>query len=229
MSEVGPAAETLLEPAQCVVLNPTYERCRLGHVRWGILMMVREVVLAITLVFATAAAADAQSADILPREADVLADKFFRDLKGGDVNGAFHSAFKDTEAIVGTATLDNTSAQVGALLKGFGAIEDWKPFKTTVLSPSFARMVYLMRCDKVPVFWAVQFYNPGAYWRIIDVQVGTYNQARALGILDGTELYPPEKPAENARSAAASFAGTSADLAVDSLGFVDEVPDPQTG
>lgn len=41
-----------------------------------------------------------------------------------------------------------------------------------------------MRCENIPLFLTVQFYDAGKGWRIVDVQFNTYANGRNAGFFE---------------------------------------------
>jgi hypothetical protein len=123
--------------------------------------MVRALFLAGALTLAGFGIANAQGTAAPPAEIGVIANQFLSDLKAGKSSDGFHFAFKDIESLMGTTTIDNISAQTGALLKTFGDIQKWSPFKTDVIANTFIRRTYYVECKSAPLFVTIQFYNGG--------------------------------------------------------------------
>jgi hypothetical protein len=145
--------------------------------------MARVLFLACALALATVGASNAQ-VSAPPGEIGVIANQFLSDLKAGKSSEAFHFAFKDLEASLGTTTVENVAAQTSAALKTFGTIQKWSSFKTDFVTPSLVRQTYYVECKDVPLFLTIQFYNGGGGWHVIDIQLNTYSNAKEKGYLD---------------------------------------------
>lgn len=145
---------------------------------------MRSALVAACLVLGGAAVARAQPPANLPASASAAADHFLAQLKQGDATDAFHDALRDLEPQVGTQLIDNASAQFTATLKTFGNIIDWSSYETDRITPQFIRQTYFVRCENIPLFLTVQFYDAGKGWRIVDVQFNTYANGRSAGFFD---------------------------------------------
>jgi hypothetical protein len=154
--------------------------------------MSRAFVVALLLWFAASAPVHAQPAKSLPTEVTALSERFFTMLKGGSATDAMHFAFKDVEAAMGSAAIDATASQVSAGLKTFGGVIDWSPAGTSYLTPNLIQQIYFVRCQNLPLFFTIQFYNPGSGWRVIDMKFTTYNEGKAAGYLDALESSQPK-------------------------------------
>lgn len=153
--------------------------CKLLEMR-----MFRALFLACVLMLGGGSVSKAQVAAAAPAEIGVIANQFLSDLKAGNSAEAFHFAFKDLESSLGTTTIDNISGQTSGLLKTFGSIQKWSPFKTDLITGTLIRQTYYVECTNVPLFITIQFYNGGAGWHVVDVQLNSYSNAKSSGYLD---------------------------------------------
>jgi hypothetical protein len=115
-----------------------------------------------------------------------IASEFFLDLQQGKSSEAYHGAFRDTEAALGSQAIDSVAAQTDGLLKTFGKVEDWSLVGEDRVTPTLIRDLYYVRCQAVPMFFELQFYksSDGAAWKVINVQMGAYANMKAGGYLD---------------------------------------------
>lgn len=145
---------------------------------------MRSALVAACLVLGSPAAARAESPANLPASASATAEQFLTELKQGQAPEAFHYAFHDIEPEMGSQTIESAAAQFTATLKTFGGIIDWSSYETDHITPHLIRQTYFVRCQNIPLFLTVQFYDAGKGWRIVDVQFNTYTNGRNAGFFD---------------------------------------------
>ena len=82
---------------------------------------------------------------------------------------------------MGSANIDQVAAQTSGALTSFGSIEDWSRVGTKLITTNLIQQIYFVRCAHIPIFYIVQFYNPGSGWQVIDLRFTTYNEGKANG------------------------------------------------
>ncbi|MDQ0466936.1 hypothetical protein QO010_004733 [Caulobacter ginsengisoli] len=145
--------------------------------------MFRVIAAALVLLFGVAQSAQARQAAPLPPEATVQANQFFTTLQEGRGSEAFKTALKDLMPAVGEANVDAGVMGMNQLTKGLGSILDWSVFRVNVDSPNVKQVTFLVRYEKLPMFYTLTFYNPGKGWRIVEIQGNTISLARTAGYL----------------------------------------------
>jgi hypothetical protein len=139
---------------------------------------MRSLIVGLLILFASLESAQAAP---LPPAAAVQGEQLLTGLKQGHVAEAFHGAFRDIEGSLGSNTIDNLAAQTTGILKSLGDIVDWSDYETDEITSTLLRHTYFVRCSSVPMFVTVQFYYVSGVWRIIDIQLNSYDKGRTAG------------------------------------------------
>jgi len=140
---------------------------------------MRALVLALCLTAATAGSL--QAAPAPQPQIDALAGAFFTDIEAGKNVEAMRLAMKDVAGVLGSQAVESGAAQMDGILKAWGPATSWKLFRSNMITSSFTRQVYYVETKTLPYFVAIQFYNVDGKWRIIDVRLMAYNDAKANG------------------------------------------------
>lgn len=151
--------------------------------------MFRTAMLALTLgavlAFGAPGAASTQTVTptTLPPEATALANQFFTTLQEGRSAEAFKGALKELVPVMGESNINAGVLTLSQLTNGLGSILDWSVFRVNIDSPTVKQITFLVRYEKLPMFYTLTFYNPGKGWRIVDIQGNTIILARNAGYL----------------------------------------------
>jgi hypothetical protein len=140
---------------------------------------MRAWVLALALTAATAGSL--QAAPAPQPQIDAIVSAFFADIEAGKNVEAMRFAMKDEAAILGTQTVETAAAQMDGILKSWGPATSWKLFRSNAITGNFTRQIYYVETKSIPYFVAIQFYNTEGKWRIIDLRLMAYNDAKANG------------------------------------------------
>lgn len=146
--------------------------------------MFRSILLAVALAFGIVSAAGAAGEDQIPPPATALATQFFTLLQDEKYPEAFHFAFKDLEKALGSSNVDAAAISIQDFTKSFGTVTSWTVARVRLFGPDYVEVTYRVNYEAVPIFYTLQFYNPGKGWRIIDVKANTLDKARSMQLVD---------------------------------------------
>lgn len=82
-----------------------------------------------------------------------------------------------------TSGIEAVGASTQAMLKNFGGIVDWSEYGRQQIGVTFIRQTFYVRTGSTPLFMTLILYQPGAGWRVTDIQLGTYYNQRSQGFL----------------------------------------------
>lgn len=145
---------------------------------------MKNLALAVVAFSLIASTALAQSE---PPAVKAIADHFFTQLKSGQVSESLHTAFKETEPMLGTTAVEGLVGGVTGVLKTLGPIKEWSVYRNRQIAADFIEVTYFLKCANIPAFATLQFYNPDGKWRIIDLRLNTYLNARTAGYIKSAD------------------------------------------
>ncbi len=141
------------------------------------------VFLAFALWVAASNVANADATAAAPREVQALADQFFAMIKDGHAGDAFRSAMVGLGAAMGDGNTKAISTNTEESIRKLGGVVDWKLLRTRTVTPDLVEQVYLLRCGLAPEIFRIFFYTSGARWRMVDIRMGTPDEAARGGYL----------------------------------------------
>jgi len=146
--------------------------------------MIRHAAIALMLSLVGVLPASAQETRAAPAAVNAISEAFLTQMKSGRVSEAVHGAFKETEPFMGSTNIDALVANMNGFMNTLGKIQDWKLYRNKFPDTDLVEQTYFVRCANVPFFITIQLYNPGDKWRIIDLQMNTYQNAKTAGYVD---------------------------------------------
>jgi hypothetical protein len=147
---------------------------------------MRALVLAL---FLTAGSSSSLQAAPKPQpQIDSIVGEFFSNIEAGKNVDAMRFAMKDVAGVLGTQAVETGAAQMDGVLKSWGPAVSWQLFKSTSITSTFTRQIYYVRTKTIPYFVAIQFYNVDGNWRIVDIRLMAYNDAKSnAGFFDDVQ------------------------------------------
>jgi hypothetical protein len=129
-------------------------------VQSGALALVRTLLVALLLSAGTPAFAEPPP-NATPT---TLAESFFKALEIGETGKAYRGIFTAAIIVDKPAELQNLANQIDSTFKIFGKPVGWETMKSETLSASLVETTYLVRTEKAPIFFRIQFYKGPSGW-----------------------------------------------------------------
>jgi hypothetical protein len=97
---------------------------------------------------------------------DKIADSFFRYLQTGQFTKAYQDVWRGTPMDKKQADVETITTQTASALQIYGKIDGWEFVSEKVVAPSFQERTYLLRTDRGPLFFRMQFYRRPTGWSV---------------------------------------------------------------
>jgi hypothetical protein len=96
-----------------------------------------------------------------------LAEAFLGTLQKSPVAAGYAKLFEGSN--IGPDQAQNLARQTEATFSTLGRVLGYDMIREEQFTPSFTRLVYLLRLERHPTLWEFYFYRPGNRWFVAEV------------------------------------------------------------
>ncbi|MHC4130541.1 MAG: hypothetical protein ACYSSP_01145 [Planctomycetota bacterium] len=127
---------------------------------------MRKVTIAIIVVIGVLAC----SAFIGKGEYEKAIEQFLSDIINGEVDKAYNELLSGTMLANRSEAVDQQKQQTSRLFDSYGKLLGFEPVKKQTFGKSLVRLVYVMKCEKMPLVWEFYYYKADKDWQLISLK-----------------------------------------------------------
>jgi hypothetical protein len=97
-------------------------------------------------------------------------EQFLSDIINGEVDKAYNELLNGTQLAEKSQAIDQQKQQTSRLFDSYGKLLGFEPVKKEQYGKSLVRLVYMMRCEKLPLIWEFYYYKADKDWQLISLK-----------------------------------------------------------
>jgi hypothetical protein len=97
-------------------------------------------------------------------------EQFLSDIINGDVEKAYNELLSGTLLAERAKAIDQQKQQTSQLFDSYGKLLGFESVKKESFGKSLVRLVYTMKCEKMPLVWEFYYYKADKDWQLISLK-----------------------------------------------------------
>jgi len=97
-------------------------------------------------------------------------ETFLSTIIKGDVETAYNTLLKGTQLTERTESIQLQKQQTAQLFDAYGKLLSFEQVKKEQYGQSLTRMVYLLKCENMPVIWEFYYYKASKKWQLVSLK-----------------------------------------------------------
>lgn len=99
------------------------------------------------------------------------AETFLTGVVKGDVDKSYEELFANTVIATKKQAIQLVKEQTRTMFRLYGETIDYEFIKQQKYGDSIVRVVYIVKCEQLPVTYEFYFYKPVSDWKLINISV----------------------------------------------------------
>jgi hypothetical protein len=92
------------------------------------------------------------------------------DIINGEVDKAYNELLGGSPLAEKSKAIDQQKQQTSQLFDSYGKLLGFEPVKKEQFGKSLVRLVYMMKCEKLPLVWEFYYYKADKDWQLISLK-----------------------------------------------------------
>ena len=97
-------------------------------------------------------------------------EKFLSDIVNGEVDKAYNELLSGTMLAARADAIELQKQQTSQLFDAYGKLLGSELVKKQPFGKSLVRLVYIMKCEKMPLVWEFYYYKADKQWQLISLK-----------------------------------------------------------